>query len=349
VRAKLSGVSFMSGVGFWRPSWTRLLVGIGILVGGGVAPVHGGSSEVLAVVDARPITEADIEAEAGALLFRARTAHYQARREAAEAVVGRLLLEKEAQRRGVTRAQLDAEIIGPSLAIEPEELARFYEARKAAIGRPFEEVRAQLEEHVRRERVLTTRAQALERLKKATRITWLLTPPTIAVTGTGFSKGSATAPVTIVEFSDFQCVFCRRAQTVLGELLARYGDDVRLVHRDFPSPRHPMARAAAEAARCAGDQGKFWEYHDMLFQGQPTLTEGDLGRLSREVGLEAEPFTTCLTSGRHRDAIDADLREGKRSFVEGTPTFFVNGRPVIGAPPLDVFIGVIEEELERVR
>jgi predicted DsbA family dithiol-disulfide isomerase len=339
----------MSGAGLQQSPWVPLLLGAGLIVGGWFVPGHARCSEVLAIVGARPVTEADIEAEAGALLFRARTSHYQARRAAAEAVVARFLLENEAQRRGVTPAQLDAEITGPSLAIKPEELARIYEINKAAIGRPFEDVRSQLEEQVRREHVLAARARAVENLKKASTITWLLRAPTVTIAGTGFSKGSASAPVTIVEFSDFQCVFCRRAQAVLKEVLGRYGDAVRLVYRDFPSPRHPGARAAAEAARCAGDQGKFWEYHDVLFHNQPAPTEGDLRRFAREVGIEDEPFTMCLRGGRHRDAIDSDLLEGRRNFVEGTPTFFVNGRPVIGAQPLDVFTRLIDEELERVR
>jgi protein-disulfide isomerase len=124
---------------------------------------------------------------------------------------------------------------------------------------------------------------------------------------------------------------------------------VRLVYRDFPiDGLHPQARRAAEAARCAHDQGKFWEYHDVLFTQAPKATPDDLGRYAAQVGLDRAAFDRCLTERAHRATVERDLDEGRRLGITGTPAFFINGRALIGAQPLEAFVRVVEEELARV-
>jgi protein-disulfide isomerase len=163
-------------------------------------------------------------------------------------------------------------------------------------------------------------------------------------------RGPAGATVTIVEFSDFHCPFCRRAQPTLSELLTRYGDRVKLVYRDFPIDQlHPQARLASEAARCAHEQGRFWPYHDLLYANAPKASPDDLKSYARTTGLELASFEQCLSSGKHRTAVQNDIEEGARVGVTGTPTFFINGRQLGGAQPLERFVEVIEEELARGR
>jgi protein-disulfide isomerase len=307
------------------------------------------ASPTLAVIDGRPITEAEAEEATGDLLHRARTGLYEARRAAAEAVIARTLLEKEAKRRNIAFEQLDGEIIASSLHVSDEEARRVYEANRARIGQPFDEIKPQLVNMIRQQRMNTARARVVEELKKSSSVKIVIAPPTIDVAPIGPSRGGANARVTIVEFSDFECTFCQRSQATLKQLLEKYGDAVRLVYRDFPGEAHPAARPAAEAARCANEQGKFWEYHDTLFANQTALGGDDLKRYAKEVGLDEEAFTACLRSGRHREALERDIRDGQKGFVEGTPTFFVNGRPLAGAQPYEVFVKVIEEELERLR
>ena len=160
-------------------------------------------------------------------------------------------------------------------------------------------------------------------------------------------KGPETAPVTIVKFEDFDCSFCQRAQATLAQLLARYGGQVKLVHRDFPiDPLHGKS-LAHEAARCADHQGKFWTYHDALYASTRKSTSEELQAHAEAIGLDVGAFEQCLTGGTRRAVVQRDVDEGNRVGVEATPTFFINGRPLVGAQPLERFIQMIDDELVR--
>jgi protein-disulfide isomerase len=154
--------------------------------------------------------------------------------------------------------------------------------------------------------------------------------------------------VTLVEFSDFHCPFCKRVQPTLEQLMVKYPKQVKLVFRDFPLDQlHPQARGAAEAARCAHEQGKFWEYHDLLFTNAPKASPDDLGKYAEQVGLDGKKFDVCLSDGSQQAAVQQDVEEGSRLGITGTPMFFINGRPLSGALPFEQFVQVIEEELAR--
>ena len=157
--------------------------------------------------------------------------------------------------------------------------------------------------------------------------------------------GGAKAPVTIIEFSDYQCPFCQRAEGVVDQVMHAYGNKVRLVFRDFPLPIHPQARPAAEAASCANAQGKFWEYHAKLFANQSALGEEQLKEYAKDVGLDPAKFEDCLTQKPFSAAIDKDLSEAAKLGINGTPAFFINGRLLSGAQPFEKFKEVIDEEL----
>jgi protein-disulfide isomerase/tetratricopeptide (TPR) repeat protein len=159
-------------------------------------------------------------------------------------------------------------------------------------------------------------------------------------------KGSAQTPVMIVEFSDFQCPFCRKVQPTLKSLLAKYDGRVSLAYRDFPlRGMHGQAELGAESSRCAGDQGKFWEYHDLLFANPEKLNRSGLLDLARSAQLDVGPFASCLSSGKHRAEVEKDLQDGIRAGVTGTPGFFINGTLLSGAQPESVFEQAIESEL----
>ncbi len=163
------------------------------------------------------------------------------------------------------------------------------------------------------------------------------------------AKGPEDAPVVIVEFSDYQCPFCKRwRMQVYDRLFETFGDKVRLVYRDFPlESLHPEAVPAAVAANCAGEQGKYWEYHDKLFLGGRPLGEETYRAYAEELGLDMDAFEACLASEEQRQEVLKDLEDGLRLGVRGTPTFFINGIPVVGAQPFEVFQQVIQQELER--
>jgi protein-disulfide isomerase len=160
------------------------------------------------------------------------------------------------------------------------------------------------------------------------------------------SAGPSAAPVTIVEFSDFQCPFCKLSAGVLKEVLRAYGDKVRLVYRDYPAPNHIHAGKAAEAAQCAAAQGKFWAYHDLLFEYQQAAGSGwDFIQLAQQTSIDLTEFTRCLNTHQYALEVENDLRDGLSLGVRSTPTFFVNGRPLIGARSFDEFKQLIDRVL----
>ncbi len=136
---------------------------------------------------------------------------------------------------------------------------------------------------------------------------------------------------------------------MLDRILTEYRGKVRLVYKDFPLPRHTLARPAHEAARCAGAAGKYWEYHDRLFQAQPNFERADLLRYASALGIPAEPFARCLDGGRFRELVEADVQQGRLLDVTGTPMFFINGQRIEGAAPFETFKAVIDEALRNVR
>jgi protein-disulfide isomerase len=159
-------------------------------------------------------------------------------------------------------------------------------------------------------------------------------------------RGAPAAPVTIVEWSDYQCPYCRRVEGTLASLLVEFAGSVRIVFKDFPLASHDRALPAALAARCAGAQGRYWEYHDLLFVAQPEFSRDQLVGYARRLGLEAASFTTCLDTARFQDAVLADRREGREAGVEGTPTFFINGEKLVGALPIEDFRAAIRRALD---
>jgi protein-disulfide isomerase len=162
------------------------------------------------------------------------------------------------------------------------------------------------------------------------------------------ATGPATAPVTIVEFSDFECPFCGRLFPTLKTVEKIYLNRVRIVYRQFPLRKiHPRAEKAAEASLCAADQGRFWEMHDSLFSDQEHLTVDDLKARAVTLKLDAAAFNACLDSGRKVAAIDSDIADGAKAGVNGTPTMFINGRMMPGAQPYATIQAVIEEELQK--
>jgi protein-disulfide isomerase len=156
--------------------------------------------------------------------------------------------------------------------------------------------------------------------------------------------------VTIVKFEDFQCPFCKSAQPTFVELLKKYDGKVRLVHKDLPLEAiHPQALQAAEAARCAKEQGKFWEYHDKLYVHSPKLSTEELNISAKEVGINVPAFEQCMASQKYREAVQKDSNEASRLGIAGTPIFFINGREISGAQPLEAFSGIIDEELAQTK
>ena len=308
----------------------------------------------LAEVNGEAISAEEVDKALRPQLSKLEEVIYNLKRQRVEALIRDRLLAQEAKRRGIpVQALLDAEVTSKVGLVTEQEVEQFYQANKSRITGDEAQAREQIRSRLQGQKLAAKREELINSLRsKAKVVVHLEAPPAsraeVGVDGAP-ARGSAKAPVTIVEFSDFLCPFCKRAQSTLSEVAAKYGDEVRFVFRDFPVEQlHPGARKAAEAARCAGDQGKFWPYHDVLFE-KAKGTPDDLKAYARQVGLDAATFENCLTSAKHAGTVQKDLEEGARLGINGTPTFFVNGRMIVGAQPLEAFVQVIEDELSRAK
>ncbi|MGH9961012.1 MAG: DsbA family protein, partial [Pyrinomonadaceae bacterium] len=181
----------------------------------------------------------------------------------------------------------------------------------------------------------------------SSRIDWFLEEPTLAMNSLsefGPATGPKNAAVTIVEFSDFECPYCRNSQSTIKELLSQFPQDVRLVFRHLPLQMHAQAFPSAQAAYCAGEQDRFWQYHDALF-ALNQLSRDSLEKIATDIGLNMDRFNTCLASDASRAAVRKDVEEARRLGINSTPTFIVNGKLVRGAIPFADFKSIIEKEL----
>ena len=164
--------------------------------------------------------------------------------------------------------------------------------------------------------------------------------------------GDKNAPITIIESSDFECPFCERFYSQTLPLIKKNYIDTgkaKLVYRDFPLSFHPNAQKAAEAAECAGEQGKYYEMHDLLFEKGVSGGINAFKQYAKDLGLNITKFNECLNSGKYADEVQKDFQDGQSYGVSGTPTFFINGIKVVGAQPYSVFEQIIEQELKKVR
>jgi len=308
-------------------------------------------SQPLADVDGQAITAEEVEKSIAAQLAKLEEQIYNLKRQQVESLITERLLSREAAKRGMTvQALLDAEVTTKVALVTEQEIETFYQANKAQLKGGQAAAREQIRTLLQRQKLAAQRGAFVQSLRSQANIVVHLKAPTVFraevnVDGAPI-RGSATAPVTIVEFSDFHCPFCQKVLPTLAQLESQYGDKVKLVFRDYPIDNlHPGARKAHEAARCAHDQGKFWAYHDLLFANAPKASPDQLKIYAQDVGLDVPAFEQCVNSGAYEAAVQRDVEEGARVGVTGTPAFFINGRLLTGAQPLEGFLRVIEEEL----
>jgi protein-disulfide isomerase len=314
-------------------------------------PARQGATAVVAEIDGQPIQLGELERALGPALDRLQQQMYEMKRQKLDEMIGERLLEREAVARGTTvEALMQSEVFGKAGAVTDADVDRFYEQNRARLpDQP--NIMDQIRTYLQQQRLAAQRETFVASLREKGKVVVSLEPPPVTrydvrTEGAPF-RGPADAPVTIVEFSDFHCPFCRRVKPTLAELLKRYPKEVRLVYRDLPlDSLHPEARRASEAARCAHDQGQFWAYHDELYNRGPDASPAALAAVAQTVGLDLPVFEQCLASGTHREAVQRDVDEATSLGANGTPAFFVNGRLLSGAQPLEAFVAVIEQELQ---
>ncbi len=313
-----------------------------------VVATVGTSKVTLAEVDTRALQE-PVSSFGSAKLVQAL---YMARRATIEEIVANRLLDDEAKARGIDRPTLvEREIASKAPAPTDAEVAAWFQANPARVnGATLDQVRAPIKNMLIEQRMDVARAALVDALKAKTTVTISLEPPRVEVTDGGrVPRGNATAAVEVIEFSDFQCPFCLRANPVVEQVLKTYGDKIKFVYRHYPLQNHPNARPAAEASACAEVQGKFWEYHDRLFANPTKLSDADLKAHAAALGLDAAKFKSCVDGHQQKPGIDADMAAAEAVGVTGTPAFFINGRSIEGAQPFESFKRVIDEELAKTK
>ena len=326
---------------FSRLALASLLLTAFIVAGcssnGAVKAPAANDNTVVAEINGDTITLADLDERIAGEL-------YEVRSNALEELIRERVFESEAESRGVSVEQLletEAAAVGE---VSDEEVAAFFEENRARM-RPdetLENIAPQIRAFLSRD----LQQQAMRNLLDAASVVRHLEPPRLEIAATGPSIGPDDAPVTIIEFSDYQCPFCSRAEPIVKQVLERYPDQVRLVYRHLPLDSiHPQARPAAIAAVCASRQEKFWEFHEGLFANQRSLGAEVFGNLADELELDRAVFDACLTNPEAAAIVAADSEAGAAAGVTGTPAFFVNGIKLSGAVPVEDFVEVIEAEL----
>ena len=316
----------------------------------------GSQDQVVATVGDRTFTLKEVEArwQAEDPAERARVSQllYQHRRQSIDMLIGDHLIEGAAKKAGLTKEKyLEAELEKRRGPITDADVQKVFEENRDRVGlSTIADLKESITKFIAGNRDAQNLAIMVGELKAAgPAVSIALDPPRyeVAIAAHDPSRGPANAPITIVEFSEYQCPFCARVTPTLKAIEQKYAGKVRLVFKDFPLQNHQQAPKAAEAAHCAGDQGKYWELHDRLFANQQLLQVPELKKHAAAVGLDQAAFDQCLDSGKHTENVQADIEQGSQMGVGSTPTLYINGRLVTGAQPLAVFENIIDEELAR--
>jgi len=311
--------------------------------------------KVVATYNSGKITAGELEKEARPRIADLENKMYEARKQTLEQMAMERIVKAEAQKAGFSGPNAEQDYIRKKVEeapVQPPTEAQerqFYDRLKSAGQIPPEATFDSLKDRIGAALVNQQRQAQMQKvigdLQKQANLKMDLPQPRVQVAAEGPARGPKDAPVTIVEFSDFECPYCGAAHDTVEQVMNTYAGKVRLVYRQFPLSFHPHAAKAAEASLCAADQGKFWEYHEALFKNQKKLDLPDLKAHAGEVGLDTQKFSQCLDSGDKMKAVDADQQAGLAVGVGGTPAFFINGIFLNGAQPIDEFKKVIDGEL----
>ena len=304
----------------------------------------------VATLNGRPISTAELEGFLGSKLLHVRQQEYDLKSEGVRDYAFRLIQDAEAAKLGITRDALYARNVNDKVTAPTDEevngiLTRFRSRLPADDAQAKGEVVRFLRDQRLKEREIAYREELLTKAS----LKVLLDPPRAALTVEADDPvvGKATAPVTIVEFSDFQCPYCKGADAIIRQLRTDYGDRLRVAFKQLPLGMHPQARGAAEAALCASDQGKYWELREWMFANPGLLKPENFIAQAAALGLNPEPFTKCVQGHAKAASVDHDLAVAEELGATGTPTFLVNGRLMEGARSAEDFKRVIDEELAR--
>jgi len=313
------------------------------------APVLGQTPEtVLARVNDKEITQKQVDDSIAAQLYPLQQQLYAIRKAALENLVTRKILESEAAARGVPVEELRKQLTQGEIRVTDAQVEDAYKQNASFFASmSSDEARERLRLDLENQARMKNYRAGLEALRKKWIVSIDFSPPVFVSDlddGISPARGLANARLTIVEFSDFECPFCKQVQSTLKQIVDGYGRDVRLVFKHLPLEGHRNSFPAARAAYCAAEQDRFWQFHDALFSAQD-LSPPALERIASDLGLASERFKRCLNSEQSRAAIVKDLEAAKLFRIDSTPSFIVNGKLIKGALSFADFRKIIEQEL----
>ncbi len=332
-----------------------LLFGTAFVPGRGAPAAGPPAARVAAEAAGEAILVDDLEAPLAMRIHELEESIYQLKKQRLDQMINKIVLQKEAERSGMTAQQLiDNKILSKGVEVTPEEVGRYYDENrqkwsqsKKSQEEVKEEIRNLLGQQKGYQKIMDYAAALYADYGVAV---YLKAPPLPNLRTSfdgGVSRGPHNAPITIVEFSDYQCPACRQSRETVKAAQSIYSDNVRWVFKDFPLHRSEASLRAAEAARCAGEQGKFWDYQDSLFSGAEDPGQDLLVGYASKLGLNKEAFGSCLASGKYRPEIERDFQEGWRAGINSTPTLVINGKVISGAVSFETLDAIIRRALEK--
>lgn len=312
------------------------------------------TKQVLAVVGGEKITLGDLQTKYPELekqLFRLEENAFRYKEMYLNDLLENRLIDLESKKRGVQANDLvNQEIRSKITPVTDQEVETFGKDKNIPKDQ-MAKLKDRVKQYLVSQREADARKAFADSLKQKYDVKVKIKKPKqmakvkIEIDSTDAVKGNKSAKVTVVEFSEFQCPFCKRASANAGMIIKEYGDKVRYVFKHFPLPFHDKAHRAAQASACVNEQGKFFEYHDKVFENNNALEDADLKKYAEEVGVDIKKFEECLTSNKYKAAVDKNLADGQKYGVSGAPTYFINGVMVVGAVPYAEIKQAIDEAM----
>jgi protein-disulfide isomerase len=322
--------------------------------GGGEAVPGPPASAKAGKIGSKTVTVGDVDDWIKDQLFKQATRGnnptkvFDVRNRALEQMANEQALDAKAAKLGKDRDEVLKEEVEKRGSVSDADVQSYYDEHKDHFRNlPFEKVGPAVKRQLQAQKQVAAMQDFTKSLREELGFENDLEAPKFDLTAKGPTQGPADAPVTLVEFADYECPFCKATEPVVKQVLARYPTQVKLVFKNFPIDSHPKARPAAEAALCAEEQGKFWQFHDALFEKSPQIGPDELGPIATGVGIDAAKLDECAKAKKFASKIDADLAEGKKAGVAGTPAFFVNGASIASGRTVDDFARAIDAELTR--
>jgi predicted DsbA family dithiol-disulfide isomerase len=319
-----------------------LVVGIFVLA---ISASAQSENDVVVEVGGHKFTLADIEQKETSRLLQAQNTYYQAQKSAIKHFIDDQLLAQKAAASHITVDELVKRDITSQVVDPTEEQLKFLYDLLGS-DQPYEKMRSQLLDQYRQQRTTKIRAEYMRTLASETNVVISFLPPGTQVSLEGAPRlGSAKAAITVVEYADYECPYCQQVYPALQKLEKEYDGKLSVVFKDCPLPMHPHAKKAAEAANCAKEQGKFWEYNNTLFENPGKLDTPQLKDYSKALGLNTTEFDKCLDSGAETAKVEKATADAQSLGISGTPSFFINGHFYNGAMKYETLRDVVEQEL----